>query len=217
MFVYTFKQIKSIKAIFCGKEIDDMSTNGKLSKERRKDPVTIQHNKIQHMTITAMLIALTYIATWLINIRLPFAGTGGLIHLGNVPLFVGALLFGRTSGFFAGAIGMGLFDLTSGWGAWAPFTFIICGAMGFVVGLFSEKMPIKNTFANDLVSMILALGIKIVGYYFAEVILTGNWIAPVGSIPGNVVQVGTAIVITCILCPVLRTVLRRTPLRTVVV
>ncbi|MEE0954839.1 MAG: ECF transporter S component [Eubacterium sp.] len=188
------------------------------NKEKAEETsITERHGKMQHMTLSAMLIALTYIATWLINIRLPFAGTGGLIHLGNVPLFIGALLFGRATGFFAGAVGMGLFDLTSGWGAWAPFTFIICGAMGYAVGLFAEKMPIKNTFANDLVSMILALGIKIIGYYFAEVILTVNWIAPFSSIPGNVIQVCTAIVITCILCPVLRQILRRTPVRSVLV
>lgn len=42
-------------------------------------------------------------------------GSGGLIHLGNVPLFVAAMLFGRKTGAIAGAFGMGLFDLMSGW------------------------------------------------------------------------------------------------------
>ena len=99
---------------------------------------------VHRIILNAMLIALVFAATAVINIRLPFVGTGGLIHLGNVPLFIGALLFGRRSGMIAGAFGMGLFDLLGGWTAWAPFTFVIVGCMGYVVGWFAEKKPIHN-------------------------------------------------------------------------
>ncbi|TGU69870.1 ECF transporter S component, partial [Mesorhizobium sp. M00.F.Ca.ET.186.01.1.1] len=94
----------------------------------------------------------------------------------------------RKTGAIAGAFGMGLFDLISGWTAWAPFTFIIVGAMGYVAGLIGEKMPGKRTLAY-CVAIAVALIIKIVGYYFVEVILYGNWIQPFGSIPGNFLQV----------------------------
>ncbi|MCI5721983.1 MAG: ECF transporter S component [Firmicutes bacterium] len=161
-------------------------------------------NKTYTLVITALFIALTYVATWLINIRLPLVGSGGLIHLGNVPLFIGAMLYGRKTGALAGAFGMGLFDLFSGWTAWAPFTFVIVGAMGYVVGLMAEKKPFKNTNVNNIVSIILALIIKIVGYYFAEVILYGNWVAPLGSIPGNILQVGVAGVIVLVIIPQFR-------------
>lgn len=161
-------------------------------------------NKTYTLVITALFIALTYVATWLINIRLPLVGSGGLIHLGNVPLFVGAMLYGRKTGALAGAFGMGLFDLFSGWTAWAPFTFAIVGAMGYVVGLMAEKRPFKNANVNNIVSIILALIIKIVGYYFAEVILYGNWVAPLGSIPGNILQVGVAGVIVLVIIPQFR-------------
>ena len=57
----------------------------------------------QELVITALFIAMVYVATWLINVRLPLAGSGGLIHLGNVPLFIGAMLFGRRTGALAGA------------------------------------------------------------------------------------------------------------------
>ena len=93
---------------------------------------TIEKSRTYYLVINALFIALTLVATWLINIRLPFMGSGGLIHLGNVPLFVAAMLFGRKTGAIAGAFGMGLFDLMSGWTAWAPFTFIIVGCMGYV-------------------------------------------------------------------------------------
>ena len=149
-------------------------------------------NKTYDLVICALFIALTFVATWLINIRLPLVGSGGLIHLGNVPLFVAAMLFGKKTGALAGGIGMALFDLMSGWTAWAPFTLVIVGSMGFVVGWIAEKKTFKNAQVNNVLSVILALIIKVVGYYFAEVILYGNWVAPLGSIPGNVLQVGVA-------------------------
>jgi uncharacterized membrane protein len=136
----------------------------------------------------ALFIALTFVATMFINIKLPIMGNGGLIHLGNVPLFIAAFIYGKKTGAIAGAFGMGLFDLISGWTAWAPFTFIIVGAMGFLAGLISEKAPGKRVLVNTL-AVAAALIVKIVGYYFAEVILYGNWIVPLGSIPGNVMQV----------------------------
>jgi uncharacterized membrane protein len=145
-------------------------------------------NKTQVLVINALFVALTLVATMFINLKLPIAGNGGLIHLGNVPLFIAAFVFGRRTGAIAGAFGMGLFDLISGWTIWAPFTFIIVGAMGYVAGLIAEKVPGKRAVVYSI-AVIAALLIKIVGYYFAEVVLYGNWIAPFGSIPGNVLQV----------------------------
>ena len=99
---------------------------------------------------------------------------------------------------------MGLFDLFSGWTAWAPFTFVIVGAMGYVVGLMAEKKPFKNATVNNVISILIALVIKVVGYYFAEVILFGNWVAPLGSVPGNVLQVGVAGIIVLVFIQQLR-------------
>lgn len=163
-----------------------------------------RNSKTYELVIDALFIALTLAATWLINIRLPLVGSGGLIHLGNVPLFVAAMLYGRKTGAIAGAFGMGLFDLMSGWTAWAPFTFIIVGAMGYTIGLIAEKKPFKHVMANNILAVILAIVIKVVGYYFAEVILYGNWVAPVGSIPGNVIQVGFAGIIVLLFIDQLR-------------
>ena len=43
-------------------------------------------SSVQFLTVTAIFVALTYIFTAFINVRLPIAANGGLIHLGNVPL-----------------------------------------------------------------------------------------------------------------------------------
>ena len=70
--------------------------------------------KTKAMVINALFIALTLVATMFINIRLPLMGNGGLIHLGNAPLFIAAFVYGKKTGAIAGAFGMGLFDLASG-------------------------------------------------------------------------------------------------------
>lgn len=155
----------------------------------------ITSERIKSMTIDALLIALTLLATFFINIHLPIAANGGLVHLGNVPLFIAAIVFGRRSGALAGAIGMGLFDLLSGWTLWAPFTFVIVGAMGFVIGLIFEKTS-GHFVLWYFIAMLAALVLKVGGYYIAEAIIYGNWVAPLTSIPGNVVQIGAAAIVS---------------------
>lgn len=173
-------------------------------------PGATTSSRVRDLTITAICLVLVYVFTAVVNIRLPFAPNGGLIHLGNVPLFVAAILFGKRTGMIAGGIGMALFDLLSGWTAWAPFTLIIVGCMGLVVGAVTEK---KKSFPFYLLAMVLACAIKIGGYYVAEAILFGNWIVPATSIPGNLLQVGAAAVITLVIIEPLRLAANHTILR----
>lgn len=70
--------------------------------------------KVKDLVITSLFIALVYVFTWIVKIQLPFSPNGGLIHLGNVPFFLTAIFFDKRVGMTAGALGMGLFDLTSG-------------------------------------------------------------------------------------------------------
>ena len=164
----------------------------KRDKMDTKTDAKVTRSSTQMLVINGLFIALTLVATMFINIRLPIMGNGGLIHLGNVPLFLAAFIFGKRTGAIAGALGMGLFDLISGWTAWAPFTFVIVGVMGYVSGTISEKFTAVRPVVANTVAVIAALIIKIVGYYFAEVILYHNWIVPLGSIPGNILQVVVA-------------------------
>lgn len=146
------------------------------------------HVRTKAIVINSLFIALTLVATMFINLRLPIMGNGGLIHMGNVPLFIAAFVYGKKTGAIAGAFGMGLFDLISGWTAWAPFTFVIVGAMGFLAGMIAEKLPGKRLYVYSF-AVFAALIVKIVGYYLAEGLLYGNWYAPFFSIPGNLLQV----------------------------
>lgn len=161
------------------------------------------------LIINALFIAMTFVATWLINIRLPLVGAGGLIHMGNVPMFIGAWLLGRKTGAISGAFGMAIFDVISGWSSWAPFTFVIVGLMGYCAGLIEEKKLVIKPTVNRIVAVIVAIAIKVVGYYIAEGVLYGNWVAPAGSIPGNIIQVGVAGFIVIIVIIPLKQIIKK--------
>ena len=167
-------------------------------------------SRVKSLAITAICLVLVYVFTAVVNIRLPFAPNGGLVHLGNVPLFVAAILFGKRTGMIAGGIGMGLFDLLSGWTLLAPFTLVIVGCMGFVVGAITEK---RKNMGFIVLALIAACAIKIVGYYFAEVVIYGNWVVPFTSIPGNLIQIGVAAVITLIIIKPLQAAAEHTILK----
>lgn len=137
----------------------------------------------------ALFIALVYLCTAFVNIRLPIAANGGLVHLGNVPLFIIALVFGKKYGALAGGVGMALFDITGDWLLWAPFTLAV---VAYVVGAVTEK---RKGLAAAIPALALSCAIKILGYYIAEGIIYGNWIAPLASVPGNLVQIGVAVLI----------------------
>ena len=163
-----------------------------------------QRNTIFEITITALFIALVYVFTAFVNIRLPIAANGGLIHLGNVPLFIGAILFGKRVGAIAGGVGMALFDLLSGWTAWAPFTLVIVGLMGFTVGLIAEK---SDKIYSYIAAIAIAGVIKIVGYYIAEAVIYQNIFVPVSSIPGNLLQIGfAALIVIAVIVPLKKAV-----------
>ena len=158
-------------------------------------------SRVKSLAITAICLVLVYVFTAVVNIRLPFAPNGGLVHLGNVPLFVAAILFGKRTGMIAGGIGMGLFDLLSGWTLWAPFTLVIVGCMGFVVGAITEK---RKNMGFIVLALIAAC---------AEVVIYGNWVVPFTSIPGNLIQIGVAAVITLIIIKPLQAAAEHTILK----
>ena len=74
--------------------------------------------------------------------------------------------------------------------------------MGYTVGRVTENKDCS--IFRYLIAALLALIIKIIGYYIAEALIYGNWTAPAASIPGNVIQVGFAAVVFLITVKPLR-------------
>lgn len=181
------------------------ATEKRISKA---DSIGRGKENIKVITITGLFIALTLVFTACVNVKLPF-GYGGLIHLGNIPLFLAAMLYGKRTGFLAGAFGMAIFDIMSSWTIYAPCTFITCGFMGLIVGLIVEK---KKAFGWKIVAVVAALVIKLAGYYIFEAIFYHSFMEPVASFPGNALQIVLAAIPTLILVVPLEKILHKTGL-----
>ena len=157
------------------------------------------------LVITSMLIALVFVATLLLNIKLPITANGGLVHLGTGMLFVVAIVFGPKKGAIAAAVGMGLFDLVSGWTLWAPFTFLTRGLQGYIVGKIAWSKGRYGTSSRfNLAAMIASVPFMLGGYYICETVLFSSWIVPAASIPGNIVQNIVGICVALPACLVLK-------------
>jgi uncharacterized membrane protein len=163
--------------------------------------------KTMDLIITSMLIALVFLSTFFLNIKLPISANGGLVHLGTAMLFIASILFGPKKAALAGAIGMGLFDIVGGWTLWAPITIVARGLQGYIVGKIAWSKGRNGTsIAFNVIATIVSIPFMIAVYYIGEGILYGNWIAPLASIPGDLVQNILGIIVAVPVCVALKKV-----------
>lgn len=88
---------------------------------------------------TALFAALCYVGFQFLRIDIPVGDSKTAFHLGNAFCVLAALLLGGVKGGLAGAIGMTIADLTSGYVSSSPQTFIMKFLIGFIVGLVAHK------------------------------------------------------------------------------
>lgn len=161
-----------------------------IVKEIKSENLPVKKSAVYEMVISALLIALVFVFTSFVKFTLPISSSGGLIHMGNVMVFVAAIVFGPKRGFIASAFGMALFDITSGWASYAFITFIGKGAMAYIAGSFSymANKQGKSILYNSI--GILVGGIVMIAvYYIGEIFMLGSVIAPIANIPGNITQI----------------------------
>ncbi len=159
-----------------------------------KKDAAAQLSRSLQLTLTAMFVVLTLIFT-LIGVNI-LGLPGGYLHLGNIPVFAAAILFGKKIASISAGFGMATFDLIGGYTLWAPFTFVIGLAMGFLVGALLQR---SQSTKMCILAFSLAAVVKLTGYYFAEVFLYGNWIVPFSSMPANTAQVVVAAVVVLLI------------------
>lgn len=165
--------------------------------ETRNSNISSAGAKVRGIVQLGLLSALTFVATMAIHVP---SFNGGVIHLGDSMIFLTAVIFGKKYAAISGAVGMTMFDILSGYSIWAPYTFIIKAGMGFIAGSIAYMGSSKgdNTFKNAI-GMLLAGIWMILGYYLAEVMISGNLISPVASMMGNVIQFGGGSVIAFVI------------------
>ena len=151
---------------------------------------------------TAMMTAMVMIATTFFKIP----NAIGYIHLGDGFVLLAAIILPKKYACFAGGVGAGLADIYGGYAVWAPWTLVIKIVMVLIVQLFFDFLTKRASNGKhiakiagipfaELFAYVLAVLWTVSGYYIAQGFISGNWIAPVADVPGNVLQAAVGSVI----------------------
>ena len=139
--------------------------------------------------ISAMLAALTCVATMIISVPSPL---GGFVNIGDGFVLLTAWILGPLYGFVAAGIGSAFADMFLDFPQYIPGTFLIKGLMAVAAVLIyrafvkkSDKLHTVGFLTSGIVAEIIMVG----GYYlYAAVFLGNGFVAAVESIPSNLVQ-----------------------------
>lgn len=185
----------------------------------------MNHKKILRLTQGALVAALAFVVFQFLRFDIPVGTERTAVHLGNAVVVLGALLLGGGWGGAAGAIGLTIADLLSGYVTSAPKTFILKMVMGLIAGLISRRVfnVEKETSAKAqskiaLISSAAALGCNVVldplfGYFYKTYLFgipqdMAAALAKIGSLATLTNAVISTVVVTA-LWPALYTVLHR--------
>ncbi len=138
--------------------------------------------KLAFMGVFAALVA---VGTMFL--RIP--GPTGYYHLGDGMIYTAAILGGPLVGGLVGAVGSAAADMLGGYAVWAPWTLIIKGATGYVVGRLRGA-----TLKQNLLAMLAGAVITIAGYAAATAIMYTP-AAVVVEIYGNIGQTASGVVV----------------------
>ncbi len=92
--------------------------------------------KTRDVALTGLMTALVLVITR--AFVLPIPQTKGFFNLGEAGVYMAAVLFGPGVGALAGGIGSALADVTLGYAQYAPFTLVIKGIEGALVGMIAR-------------------------------------------------------------------------------
>lgn len=138
-----------------------------------------------NVTMSAVIAALTAVTTaYIFHIPMSVFGGEGYVHIGDAVIFLGASLLPVGYGCAAAALGGALADVISGAALWAPWTLVIKALIALCFTAKGETILNKRNY----LALACAVVITVAGYYAAEGFLYGNWIAPLASVTGNLVQ-----------------------------
>src|SRR6056297_190397 len=105
-----------------------------MLKDKLKD-FKIKDINTRILAYLALFIAFVAVATY---IYIP-GPASSYFNLGEVAIYIIAFTFGARSAAVAGALGSSLVDILLGYSIWAPFTLIIKGLEGYIVGKIAKQ------------------------------------------------------------------------------
>ncbi len=147
--------------------------------------------KLQKLVMAAMLCASVYAGSW-IMIPLPM----GNINIGDSILLLGAWMLGTPWASIAAGTGAALCDLTSGFAAYAPGTFLIKVLTALTAAAVFRMLRNRMPRLSRPLSSVIAELIMTAGYFLYEALLLSYGVAAAASIPFNLMQAAVCILVS---------------------
>ena len=160
------------------------------------------NSNLRKIVIAALFAALACVAT--MSIRIPTLGTGGYIHPGDAIVILCGVVLGPGWGLLAAGIGSAMADLLGGYFIYVPITFVIKGAVAFAAGSIYQKIGTspKTRYTAVVLGGICDIILVAGGYFICEIPLYSAASAA-ASIPANIIQGISGLILGVVLYPVL--------------
>ena len=176
------------------------------------------------LVLTALLCALTCVATMVIKIPTP---TMGYIHPGDAVVLLCGFLLGPVPGALAAGIGSMFADLFSGYLSYAPATFVIKAVTALLAGVIAGKLKALGNNNKGVVPAVIGGVIgeafMVFGYFVFEIFLmavttgdgfsaaalTAGAAASASGVPFNIVQGLFGVIVAASLYPILKPALNK--------
>lgn len=155
----------------------------------------------RQLTLAALFIALTTVATMVIHIPVP--ATQGFVNVGDSFVLLSGLLFSHYYGALIGGVGSALADLFLGYTIFAPVTLIVKA----IEALLASYIDRGNTVLR-VIAVIVGVTWMVFGYFIFEVFMFDLPVALSAVIPNSIqgiVSAGLAL----LLYPIVRRLIDR--------
>lgn len=149
----------------------------------------MQRINAKQLALGGFLAALVMVGTMMVQIPTP---SRGYIHAGDSMVYLCGIILGPTIGSLAAAVGSLLADISTGYGIYAPATFVIKGIDALVVGgcykfFGGPAAPVGSKVLVYSLAVVAGGSLMVTGYLAYEAFLYGFAVALLG-IPGNITQ-----------------------------
>lgn len=162
----------------------------------------MQNLTTKKLVLTALLMALTFVATMFIRIPLPL----GYVNLGDVFVLLSVFILGPIYGTIAGGVGSCLADLF-GYITYAPGTLIIKSAMALVAYLIYSLLfkATNKKIVGEIIGGIAGAVIMAFGYFFYEILFFETAGVAIINVPWNLLQGAVGVILSTIVIRILDT------------
>lgn len=142
---------------------------------------------VRNIAKIGLLSALAIIA--IAVFRIPGPGGNAYFHLGETVMITSAVFLGKRGGGFVGGVSGAVADILLGAALWAPFSLVIHGLKGWIIGSLADGQGRKR----DFLAMWAGVSMMIIGYTLTASLLYGAAVMPVEFV-GDITQGGLGVV-----------------------